>query len=53
MGTLPCFFSIVTKGNNFHDFLFAFLDDVAFKTPWSTLKGKNLLLLEQILFFNS
>ena len=26
MGTLPCFFKHFSKGNNFFDFLFAFLD---------------------------
>ena len=44
-----------TKGNNFHDFLFASLADIAFP-KWKmgfTLKGKNLLLLEQILSFKS
>ena len=36
------------KGNNFHDFLIASLDVVR-----PTLKGKNLLLAEQIVFFKS
>ena len=45
MGTPPCFSVIFTKGNNFHDFLFASVVQTGF-----TLKGKNLLQEEQIFF---
>ena len=48
----PPYFSIIfTKGNNFCDVLFAYLADIAF--VGFTLKGKNLLLLEQIHSFKS
>ena len=29
--SLPCYFTIFSKGNNFYDFLFASLDDVSFQ----------------------
>ena len=41
---------LVTKGNNFCKFLFAFLDDISF-TKWD-LKEKNLLVREQIISLN-
>ena len=50
---LPCFSAIFSKGDNFCVFLFASLDDEAFLKLGSTLKGKNLLLGEQILPFKS
>ena len=55
MSTTPWFSIIFTKGNNFCDFLFAFIDNAALSKYLigSTLKGKNLLLWEQILFFKS
>ena len=46
---LSAFSTIFTKGSNFCDFLFAFLDN----RKGSTLKGKNLLLEEQILSIKS
>ena len=44
-------FLLFTKGDNFYDFLFAFLEDKALLKFGSTLEGKNLLLGEQILSF--
>ena len=41
-----------TKEDNFLDLLFTFLDDVALLNR-SAIKGKNLLLEEQILSFKS
>ena len=41
MSTPPYFPTIFTKGNNFHDFLFAYLDDLA-------LPKWDLLLKERI-----
>ena len=38
----PCSFTILTKGNNFRDFLFASLKNKALKKELS-LTGKNLL----------
>ena len=52
MGTPTYFSAISAKGNNFHDFLFASLKDKTVQKG-STLKGRNLLLQEQILFFKS
>ena len=52
MGTPPCFQPCFSKGNNFYDFLFTFLDNKSF-AEGSAVKGKNLLLLEQIHSFNS
>ena len=53
MDTSLCFSEIFAKGNNY-EFLFAFLKNVAFVTEiGSTLKGKNLLLGEQIPSFKS
>ena len=50
MGTAPCFSTTFIKGNNFCDFLFASLPGgQKLPTCGSTLKGKNLLLEEQIL----
>ena len=46
------FFLIYAKGNNFWDFMVASLDEALLKRG-STLKGKNLLLEEQILSFKS
>ena len=34
--------SIFTKGNNFYNYLFAFLNDKIFQKMWSNCKGKNL-----------
>ena len=43
-----------SKGDNFYDFLCAHLEDKVFpKLIESTIKGKNLLQWEQILFFRS
>ena len=48
----PESFSSFSKGNNFHDFLFAFLDDKAF--PKSMYyKREEVAPKVQILFFNS
>ena len=41
MGTPPCFSAIFTKGNNFCDFLFAALDEIA-------LPNSGILLMERI-----
>ena len=41
------------KGSDFCDFLLAFLDDKALPKKGSTLKGRNNLLRDQILPFNS
>ena len=41
---------IFTKRNNFYDFLFALLEQCSPFKIGSALKGKNLLLREQILF---
>ena len=49
MGTSPCFSTNFTKGDNFCDFLMLLGQCSPFKIG-STLKGKNLLLVEQILF---
>ena len=46
----PYFSAIFSKGNNLGDFLFASLYNMALLKLRSTLKGKNLLLMEQILF---
>ena len=46
------FFFIFFKKDSFCDILFAFLDDKTL-LKGSTVKGKNLLLQEQILCFNS
>ena len=43
----------ITKGNNFCDFLLASLKDKALAERGSSLKGKNLLLKEQILPFQA
>ena len=48
----PCFSDIFTKGNNFHDFLFASVADSPSKLGF-TLKGENLLQEEQIFSFES
>ena len=50
MGTLHYFVTIFTKVENFCDIVSVFLDDKVFPKG-STLKGKNLLLGEQILSF--
>ena len=42
---------LVTLGNSFCYFLFSSLDEVVFPKVGSALKGKNLLLKEQILVF--
>ena len=53
VGTPSCLFcSFFAKGISFCDFLFASLEDEALPKG-STLKGKNLLLEEQILSFKS
>ena len=44
--TPPYFLPIFSKGNNFHDFLFVSLDDVA-------LPNKDLLLMERICSWRS
>ena len=51
--TAMFFFRHVSKGDNFRDFLFANMDHAALSQIGSTLTGKNLLLWEQILFFES
>ena len=51
-GSTAKFFCYFTKGDKLHDFLFAALQDDALKRV-STLKGKNLLLEEQILSLKS
>ena len=43
MGIPPCFSTIVTKGNNFCDFMFAYLDIEAF-TKWGLLSKEQILL---------
>ena len=53
MGTPSCFFISFTKGNNYHKFLFVSSDNEALPKMGSALKGKNLLLEEQILLFQS
>ena len=45
----PYFSAIFSKGNNLGDFLFASLDKIGLLKQRSTLKGKNLFLMEQIL----
>ena len=52
MGTPPCILTIFLKGDNFCDFLFAFLV-MKPSHKGSSLKGKNLLLVEQIRSFKS
>ena len=52
MGTLVKISTICTRGSNFYDFLIAVLDKEHFQKG-STLKGKNLLLMEQILSYKS
>ena len=47
------FVAILSKEDGFHDFLLTSLDDVALLKKGSTLKGKNLLLQEQILSFKN
>ena len=51
MGTPPSFSIIFTKGNNFCDFLFVPLADLALPNWEFSLKGKNFLKEEQILSF--
>ena len=46
-------FRQVTKGNNYRDVMLASLEDEDFYKMGSALKGKNLLLWEQILSFQS
>ena len=49
MGTPLSVSATFAKGNNFYDFLFAFLEDEALSKKGSTLKRENLLLGEQVL----
>ena len=49
-GYTSIFLPYFAKGNNFRDFLFAYLEDEVFQKG-STHKGKNLLQWEQILSF--
>ena len=49
MGTSQSFSTMFSKGDNFCDFLFTELEDEVFPKLGPTLKGKNLLLWEQIL----
>ena len=51
MDSSPCFSAIFTKGNNFSGFPFVSLEMIPFKLG-STLKGKNLLLEDQMLSRN-
>ena len=50
MGTPPCIFVIFTKGNNFSDFLFASLADIAFPN-WGLLSKEKNLPFKSILSF--
>ena len=50
VGTLPRFSAILLKGNNFRAFMLASLEEESI-SKGSTLNRKNLLLWEQILFF--
>ena len=52
MGTPLCVAPVFTRGNDFCDFLFVFLADIALQN-WVTHKGKNLLQEEQILSLKS
>ena len=49
-GNPSSFSAMLSKGDNFCDFLFAYLEDEVFQKG-STLKGKNLLQWEQIFSF--
>ena len=51
IGSHPCFADIFAKGNNFCDFLFCSHGVRSYSENGSTLKGKNLLQVEQILSF--
>ena len=53
MGTVQCVSAIFTKGDYYHRFLVCFLGKGSLFKVGSTLKGKNLLLEEQILSFKS
>ena len=52
-GYISIFFHQFSKGNNICDFMFASLEEKNPLKMGSTLKGKNLLLREQILSFKS
>ena len=53
MGTPPSFSTMFSKRDNFCDFLFVYLENEVSPKIGSTLKEKNLLLREQILFCKS
>ena len=50
MGTPSSFSAMFSKGDNFHDFLFAYMENENFKMG-SILKRKNTFQGEQILAF--